>query len=95
MKERLFGPTRCSEILTERCMSLSFNERRKLTNAFRKYAQIANSVSDIRDYEARCRVIDALKREAKHTVYNDIVCNDEDLKQRLYYCIKTLMEDSI
>jgi hypothetical protein len=95
MKQRLFGPTRCSEILTEKYMSLPYIERRKIANTFTKYAQITNSVSDIRDYGHRCRVIDALKREAKHTVYNDIICDDEDIKQRLYYCIKKFMEDSI
>lgn len=63
-------------------------------STFQKYAKITSATRDIRDFDSRCRVIDALKREAKHTVFSDLVL-DEDSKHRLYYCIRSVMEESL
>jgi len=91
---KMFGPTRCSEILSEKCLLWSKQNRSKVTVTFNKYAKIIKATKDIKDLESRRRIIDALKREAKHTVYNDLII-DDDTKQRLYYCICFLMNKSL
>jgi hypothetical protein len=91
----LFGPSKCAAILTEKAKSLSKKDRGRLVTTYIKYMTLGWAIMEINDAQSRKKLIQMLKREAERTVYVDSRIESEELKQRLYYCIKLSLETMV